>query len=169
MPARIYPIFEAPGKLSIMRRPPAGAVSDTLTEIANAGYHHVVCCLEADEMAALGLSDEAHICAQAGLVFHPFPIADHDVPASAAATADLVGEILSFCVRGEGVAIHCKASIGRSGLIAAACLVARGEAPDAAFVAVEHARHVRLPDPHPQRSWLGKNAKLFRLRSDGTA
>jgi protein-tyrosine phosphatase len=55
---------------------------------------------------------------------------------------------------GKKVAIHCRASIGRSGMIAACILVCRGIDADTAFAVISQARTVSVPDTDEQRQWV---------------
>jgi protein-tyrosine phosphatase len=65
-------------------------------------------------------------------------------------------------VSGAAVAVHCRAGIGRSGLVAAGLLVAQGRSPAEAFTAVSNARGVRVPDTPDQEAWLHRQAQSLR-------
>ncbi len=52
---------------------------------------------------------------------------------------------------GKHIAIHCRIGIGRSAMIAAATLVALGEAIERAFALVQEARGYEVPDTSEQR------------------
>lgn len=54
----------------------------------------------------------------------PFP--DGGVPASVEAASELVAAVLDAAAAGKNVVIHCRGGLGRTGLVAACCLVARG-------------------------------------------
>jgi protein-tyrosine phosphatase len=56
--------------------------------------------------------------------------------------------------RGNAVAVHCRAGIGRSSLIAACVLVLLGFAPGMAFDLIGKARGVKVPDTEEQRDWV---------------
>lgn len=94
------------------------------------------------ELARLGaghLHDEAKAL---GLTVHGVPVADFDVPAGDALAAwsrasPLVHRALE---RGERVAIHCRAGLGRSGMLAALILTERGLPPDVTIARVRAAR-----------------------------
>jgi protein-tyrosine phosphatase len=51
-------------------------------------------------------------------------------------------------------AIHCRAGIGRSSVIAATILRLGGMEGEAAFDAIERARGLAVPDTEAQRDWL---------------
>lgn len=65
----------------------------------------------------------------------------------------LVTELVDELARGHNVVVHCRMGIGRSSLVAAGALRARGrQAPDA-WAAVSAARG-EVPDTPEQRHWL---------------
>lgn len=146
LPASALPL---PGRLGMTRapgRPAPGRSLDSdvrlredLQAIARVhGAKVLVTLLERHEIASLGdLRGEAR---RAGLVWVPFPIADMWVPSDAAATRRLAGRILRALGSGRDVVVHCWGGLGRTGTIAAACLVARGTPPDRAIEIVRAAR-----------------------------
>jgi predicted protein tyrosine phosphatase len=69
-----------------------------------------------------------------------FPIPDVSVPSDMDATASLVEAIVGHLARGDTVVVHCRGGLGRSGTIAACCLVARGRAPAEAIELVRASR-----------------------------
>jgi protein-tyrosine phosphatase len=138
-------------RLAIMARPRAGDwLDDEIDHWKRSGVEIVVSLLEPDEVADLGLEDEAAICTRNGIDFRSFPIADRTTPDAAkamrfAAAAGIVG---------KPVAIHCRAGIGRSSIMAAAMLVNDGISPDAALAAIAKARGLPVPDTDAQRRWV---------------
>lgn len=153
MPSDLYWIGSGSGRrLAIMARPRAGDwLEDEIDHWKRSGVAIVVSLLEPDEVADLGLEDEAAICARNGIDFLSFPIADRTTPADTA-------EAMCFAARtratGRPVAIHCRAGIGRSSIIAAAMLVSEGIRPEAALAAIAEARGLPVPDTDAQRSWV---------------
>lgn len=99
-----------------------------------------------------------------GLRFHHFPIDDMGVP-QPRKTESLCRDILRWADRGEPVAVHCKAGIGRTGTILACCLVTEGESAEDAV------RRVRRVNSHYIQT-EGQEAFLRHyeeyLRTDGT-
>jgi protein-tyrosine phosphatase len=89
------------------------------------------------------------------------------VPQSWPAAADLTRLLASQMRDGGTVAIHCRAGIGRSSVIAACTLVRLGAHPDRAFEAIAKARGVEVPDTPEQREWV--TAFADRLRSGSQA
>ncbi|HST65016.1 MAG TPA: hypothetical protein VLM05_07485 [Mycobacteriales bacterium] len=58
--------------------------------------------------------------------------------------------------QGKHVAVHCWGGIGRSSLIAAAVLVARGVDTEEAWNRIGAARGVRVPETDEQRAWVSR-------------
>src|SRR5262249_25284547 len=61
--------------------------------------------------------------------------------------------------------IHCRAGIGRSGLVGAAVLLHCGFTVREAFAAISKARGVQVPDTAEQSEWLSR--RIERLRDRG--
>jgi protein-tyrosine phosphatase len=66
----------------------------------------------------------------------------------------LVAAIEQRLRSGESVAVHCRAGIGRSGLLGACILKAFGVDPDSAFRLLGRARGVAVPDTDAQIAWV---------------
>jgi len=107
-------------------------------------YHHgtdvLVTLLEVHEFAQLQIESLFEQIEALGMRSHWFPIPDFNVPASLPDLATLVHEIIALANAGQTVVIHCKAGLGRSGLVAAACLVALGYSKNEALGHVRQAR-----------------------------
>jgi protein-tyrosine phosphatase len=71
-----------------------------------------------------------------------FPIEDRSVPLSLAAFDKFLNDLNKRLSEGKRVAIHCRAGIGRSTIIAACLLLWNGFSAGAAFEAVEKARGI---------------------------
>ena len=143
------------GRLAIMARPRAGDwLEDEIDNWRKAGIDLVVSLLEPSESHELGLTEEARGCLQRGIDFLSFPIPDRQVPLSTHETRVLVGKIRDLVAAGKLVAIHCRAGIGRSGLIAASVLKASGIDASRAFDLISMARGVAVPDTPEQRDWV---------------
>jgi protein-tyrosine phosphatase len=155
MTARLFWI-DAPvtGALAIAARPRAGDwLEDEIAAWRRDGVGAVVSLLDAEEIAELGLQEEHARCEAAGLAFLSFPIPDRAPPDSLAKTQALVEDIERRLASGEGVAIHCRAGIGRSATIAACVLIALGLSPHDAFTRIAAARGVEVPDTQKQREF----------------
>ncbi|MGH6794984.1 MAG: hypothetical protein ACREDD_12980 [Methylocella sp.] len=128
MRPKIYWIdLPASGRLAIMPRPRAGDWLDG--EIAGwqgQGIDLIVSLLEAEEVRELDLQREAGLCHGAGMEFIAFPIPDGGVPPTTREAVILAEAIITRLNEGKSVALHCRAGIGRSSLIAACVLVLLG-------------------------------------------
>lgn len=143
--------------------PSRGSHSDLLLrdDLANLVHAHVatvlVTLLEQPEIAALGdLRREAR---RAGLTWVHFPIPDMWIPADVPATRKLVERILRSLEGGDDVIVHCWAGLGRTGTIAAACLITRGMAPTAAMETVRVARDGAIQSQAQEQFVLGFTAR----------
>ena len=143
------------GRLAIMARPRAEDWLDG--EIAawkRAALDILVCLLELDEIVELGLQQEATLCRAAGIEFVPFPIPDRGVPGSLSETLTRARTIATRIAGGWSVAVHCRAGIGRSSMIAACVAVCAGIDTDHAFSLIRDARGLDVPDTREQRDWV---------------
>jgi hypothetical protein len=144
-----------PGRLGIMARPRAGDwLDDEIAGWHAAGTNLVISLLEKDEISELGLADEQGLCRRHGLDFVSFPIPDRGVPEAADQTGALARNLATKMNAGNAVAIHCRAGIGRSSLVAACALVCLGVDAYSAFGIISKARGVTVPDTDEQRNWV---------------
>jgi protein-tyrosine phosphatase len=143
------------GFLAVMGRPRAGDwAADEFGGLSELGIRNVISLLELGEAVELGLAEESSYCANASIAFYSFPISDRGIPASPEALSALACETYHRCAGGGSTLIHCRAGIGRSGLIAAAVLLHCGFDVDDAFARISLARGVPVPDTAEQRQWL---------------
>jgi hypothetical protein len=134
-------------RLAIMPRPRAGDwLADEVAGWRAEGIGVIVSLLEAGEVKELGLHREAGLCYDLDMEFIAFPVPDGGVPASTRETMALAAAIVARLDEGKAVAVHCRAGIGRSSLIAACVLVLLGLAPGMAFDRIGKARGVKVPD-----------------------
>jgi protein-tyrosine phosphatase len=151
------------GWLAVMAKPVAGEwIEDEFAGIARYGITDMVSLLERHEIRELGLTDAPALCAANGIAFTSFPIADRGLPASPGVFA-LVQEIGRRIDGGANTVIHCRAGIGRTGLLAAAVLVRHGYTAEAAFKLVSASRGVQVPDTAEQVDWVVRHQQ--RLQS----
>ena len=152
----IYWIDEAkPGKLGVMARPRGG---EWLAQEVD-GWHQlsvstVVSLLRPEESRELGLAEEAVLCSARGMRFVSHPIEDRGVPAFPAKFRVLAQDLASQVRTRAAVVIHCRAGIGRSGLLAATVLAELGLPVKSAFPAVSRARRLQCPDTREQAEWF---------------
>lgn len=147
-----------------MAKPVSGEwIADEFRGIANLGVMRLVCLMETEEMREVGLAREPDLCRENGIDYVHFPIRDRGLPASLEKTAVLIKDLHAQIKSGKNTAIHCRAGIGRSGLIAACVLAAEGHTPAEAFQIVSRARKVDVPDTAEQRDWLIRHGSIFNI------
>jgi protein-tyrosine phosphatase len=78
------------------------------------------------------------------------------VPVTTREAMTLAEAIVARLNEGKGVALHCRAGIGRSAVIAACVLVLFGLTPAAAFNLIGKARGVDVPDTEGHREWADR-------------
>lgn len=152
----LYPVeLIAPKRLFLMPRPrPGPALVDQVDAWHAARIDLVVSLLEADEARELGLDEEGRLCKRQWIEFLSFPIADHGVPASIPAVARLAQRLAAALRDDLSVAIHCRAGIGRTGLVAGCVLHELGVPFDQIFTALTKARGLGVPDTLEQIEWV---------------
>ena len=152
----IYPVaFLGAGQLSVMPRPPGDPdLEGALLGLKRQAVDHVVSLLEHEEAGDLGLADEGRLCDRLGLGFTSFPVADFDVPPHRDDILGLVETLYDEITSGAHVVVHCRAGIGRSGLLACALLVRDGMTPAAAMHEASFARGVPVPQTGEQVAWV---------------
>lgn len=134
-----------------MARPKA--LLHDLEAVRQAGIDTVISLLEPQEATLLDLGAQGEICAQSGLTFLNHPIRDMHLP-ELEGFAAFASQIASKLRNGEHVAIHCRASIGRSGMLACTVLGHFGYDPDAAIAHVSAQRGERIPDTQAQAAFI---------------
>jgi protein-tyrosine phosphatase len=150
------------GSLAVMAKPVAGEwIADEFSGIARAGVTEMVSLLERHEIRELGLSEAPALCAANAIGFTAFPIPDRGLPALPAVFV-LVRELARRIGDGTHAVIHCRAGIGRTGLLAAAVLVRHGHAAGTAFKMVAAARGVQVPDTEEQFDWVVRHQARLR-------
>jgi protein-tyrosine phosphatase len=148
-----------PGALSITARPRGGDwLVDEIKAWHEAGVDVIVSLLTSTEQTELGLDEEASLCAQHQLAFWSLPIEDRALPGDTTEADRLIEEIVAALNAGKHVAVHCRMGIGRSAMLAAAALVARGDTAQQAFDRIEAARGLPVPDTREQRRWVEQYA-----------
>jgi protein-tyrosine phosphatase len=146
------------GFLAVMARPRSGEwLRDELRGLAQMGVTTIASLLEQREEAELDLLSERAVAEELGMAYVSFPIADRGVPKATQTFRDFTTQLASDIRAGRGIAVHCRAGIGRSGLTAAAVLVALGHPPRNVFAMVSKARGVTVPDTEEQVEWFRRN------------
>ena len=141
----------APGRWRLPALGPGRGLTEDLASLAADGPTTLVVLLEEDEMVRAGLGRLLDEAVRAGLEVLHFPIPDNGPPEDAFSTALLVQGLLERLASGRRVVVHCLAGVGRSGTVAAACLVAAGEEPRRALEAVRVERPLAATAPGQER------------------
>ena len=150
------------GQLSIMAKPIGGEwLDDSIQGLKLLGVDGMVSLLERPEQYELGLAQQADCCQAHGLSYLNFPIPDRGLPITIKAVA-LAKQLYAEISTGKHLVIHCRAGIGRTGIIAGAVLVASGLDPQLALTRISQARGVTVPDTDEQRMWLLKLPPYFK-------
>jgi protein-tyrosine phosphatase len=161
MTSELYWIPIESGRLAIMARPRSGDwLSDEIAGWRKDGVDVAVSLLEPHEARELELDAEATECANARIEFVSFPIQDRGVPLSVPETRALIELLAGKLKTGASIAIHCRAGIGRSALIAACTLTKLGMAPKDALRLIGKARRLTVPDTEEQARWVETFARL---------
>jgi protein-tyrosine phosphatase len=84
----------------------------------------LVSLIEEHEFASLQIADLRERVTQYDMEMLWYPIPDGSVPTSIEELAETVRRIVDALRRGQTVVIHCMGGLGRTGLVAAACLLA---------------------------------------------
>ncbi|TWB83055.1 dual specificity protein phosphatase-like protein [Nitrospirillum amazonense] len=152
------------GRLAIMARPRAGDwLEDEVAAWHAAGVNEVISLLEPAEVSELGLMSEEALCRGLGMAFTSLPIPDRGVPDSRRQVASLARRLSRDVAAGLSVAVHCRAGIGRSSLLAACVMASTGLDASAAFARIAQARGVPVPDTEGQRAWVQSFAEALPL------
>ena len=143
------------GRIGIFPHPDGGtALGSSLEALRGEGVDVLVSALEPDESLMLGLGEEAAVAQRAGLEFHALPIPDWGVPRHPRPVIELAETLAGHVSGGRSVAIHCRAGIGRSAVLAATALVRLGWEPTIAFERLSKARGLVVPATPEQRAWV---------------
>ncbi|MGY8768595.1 MAG: protein-tyrosine phosphatase family protein [Pirellulales bacterium] len=146
------------GFLAVMAKPVAGEwIEDEFLGIANEGIHQIVSLLEINEAVSVGLQEEESLCIENGINYISFPIRDRCLPESVNEFGKLTERLYQEIAGGKNTVIHCRAGIGRTGIVAAGVLLHCGYEPNEAFEHISSKRGVQVPDTEEQREWLISN------------
>jgi len=143
------------GRLALVTRPRGGDwLEDESDGWRRAGLNTVVSLLEKDEAAQLELSREGDVAESKSIRFISFPIPDRGVPASTKDALSLLAVLAAALEEGKNVALHCRQSVGRSGMVGAGLLVTSGMNPEEAIDVVTVARGQTIPETPAQLQWI---------------
>ena len=137
----------------------------SIQNVARLGIRQVVSLLEPTEARHLGLSDERLQVKACDMGFISFPIPDMGLPPSVEEFTQITQMLFTQVCAGFNTLVHCRAGIGRSGLLAAGVLLHTGMDAEKAFDYVSHMRGIRVPETLEQHQWLMNNYKAIVSRS----
>ncbi len=149
-PFSVIGIAGHPGKLLLCACPghwreaskerPKDAVAQDLASLATAGAVGLLSLVEGDELPG-GHDGYASAVSAAGLRWVHLPIADFGTPDDGFSRGWRDLALLDRLFAGESWAVHCRAGLGRTGLVAARLLIEAGASPAEAIARIrrEHA------------------------------
>jgi protein tyrosine phosphatase (PTP) superfamily phosphohydrolase (DUF442 family) len=144
------------GHLATMAAPrPENRLDDVLLAWKDEGVDIVVSLVEASEMPGL-MEAERDLCDEVGMEFIWFPVRDKTAPLSVDAVSALAKRLSRAVLEGRSVAIHCRAGIGRSTLLAACVLIHLRIDAAMALDMIAEARGLEVPETEAQRQWILK-------------
>ena len=118
-----------------------------------AGITTIISLLEPDEAAAIGLQDEGAACTKNGITFLNHPIRDMHLP-EPTLFATFAATIATRIQSGEHIALHCYASVGRSGMLTCAILAHFGFDAASAITHTSTKRGTQIPDTDAQTAFI---------------
>jgi protein-tyrosine phosphatase len=143
------------GELAIIPRPRGGDwLHDEMRTLKDEGFDTILSLLTPEEIEELDLTQAPEFAKAEGLQFCNYPIPDLGVPASRDSARQLIERLHQNLLEGKKIAVHCRGSIGRSGLIASSLLVLSGIEPARAFREVSDVRGFDAPETQEQRDWV---------------
>src|SRR5262245_12474516 len=153
-------------RLWIARKPRGGDwLLDDIGALKDAGVGVLVSLLTAEEVRDLDLVEESDCCKRLGAEFISVPIPDFGVPSDSSSFMTAVEDVVRHLEAGTSVAVHCRQSIGRSGLLVCGVLLRLGVSLEQAVATASAARGVTVPESPDQRRWLEANAHVLRSHS----
>jgi protein-tyrosine phosphatase len=157
----VLPVVEGGGQLVLSAHPASYGTENLATVLADyrrQGVELVVTLVAEDELDALGLINLEAECQAQGLLWAFCPIPDFGVPGQdfEISWQELAPRLLALLSAGRGVAIHCRAGLGRTGTVAARILIERGMAAEDAIATVRRCRPGSIET-------LSQEAYLLRL------
>ena len=141
------------GVLYIMPKPSSDWLSDDIQFLQKSGITKIVSLLENREADELNLGKEKDICKLHNVSFEQFPIQDRATPNKKHLKL-FTDKILQELNDGEEIAVHCRAGIGRAGLVTCCTLINAGLSHSEAISIVTNARSCSIPDTTEQLQFI---------------
>ena len=151
------------GSLSVMAKPVSGEwIEDEFSRIKRYGTDRIVSLLivsllEDHEAHEIGLGEESAVAMRYKMEFVLFPIPDRGLPSSMEEYLKFTKRLYHDASEGLNTLIHCRAGIGRTGIVAAGELMHCGFKPLEAFKHISRRRGVDVSDTEEQREWVVKS------------
>jgi len=151
----MYEITPCPqGRLATMPRPRGGEwLVREIASMKASGVTDVVSMLTPPEVIEVGLQLEAQVCAAAEIGFHLHPIGDRGIPLRAPFDA-FIATLVPILEQQGFIAVHCRAGIGRSTVVAAGLLIRLGVSAQEALALISNARGLDVPDTEDQLDFI---------------
>jgi protein-tyrosine phosphatase len=147
-------------QLAIIPRPRGDErLDDDMHALYEAGIDIIVSMLEPAEAKELGLGDEQSSALNAGIALISFPIRDHGIPQDQEKFAAFLSGLERQMLAGRRVGVHCRACIGRSGVVTTSLLIRSGISPKRAWAQISAARGHSVPETAEQKAWVNHNIK----------
>lgn len=141
------------GNLYVMPRPHSENLQSAVDHFVSIGITAVVSHLETSEENKLGLSREEALLQAAGIKFLSYPVKDMHLPEKPAYTI-FIDSLFQRLNKGDNVAVHCHAGIGRTGMTSSCLLIRAGYESQNAIDAVASARGQSIPDTQEQIDFI---------------
>lgn len=158
-----------PVKIGMMRAPAATTLDAILAALA--GEHRVsllVSLIGDVELDALGLRDLVQRAEAAGIEVVRFPIDGFCTPSSMRDFIALIERILAAAEAERNIVLHCWAGLGRTGLVAASCLVTRGFSATDAIATVRRHRPGTV-ETEEQEEFVADFSRAWAERAEARA
>lgn len=148
--------------MDIVSRPRGGDwLDDDVGAWKAEGLNAVLSLLTEEEQVEFDLFGEKEASEKQGLQFFSFPINDLGVPSSLAESLRTLSQLERLLAAGRNVGIHCRQSIGRSGMMAACLLVMAGSDSQEALESVSNSRGLPIPETREQSEWVSEFEREF--------
>ncbi len=129
-------------------------LQDEILGLKKQGATTILSLLEQSEVEELGLVEERNYAVKTSLHFIHYPIPDFSVPKILTSFSGFIDNLITQFEEGKRLAIHCRAGIGRSTIVACSILLKQGYSTDEALQLITQKRGVKVPDTKEQVKWL---------------
>ena len=149
--------------MALMPRPRGGEwLGEEVCGWREAGVGLVVSLLEPAEVRELDLQAEPSLCSTEAIEFLSFPMPDRGTPASVREFSRFLSVVHGEVLKGKAIAIHCRAGIGRTGLVSGCLLHLLGVPYSDIFHVLSRSRGLAVPDTSAQVEWVERYTRATR-------